>query len=116
MTCSRPHCWEVQQKWKVLVEEAIVRRVSIVLAAVVYSVRTETRLDIEVDVVPVIVVAAAAAAVNAIVHIEGETAALAVGQVAGIVVIEVYKLEESMWWLVDSEIHSCPVLSAGVED
>jgi len=32
-----------------------------------------------VDVVPVIVVAAAAAAVNAIVHIEGETAALAVG-------------------------------------
>ena len=48
----------------------------------VYSVRTEMRPDIEVDVVPVIVVAAAAAAaaaVNAIVHIEGETAALAVG-------------------------------------
>jgi len=21
-----------------------------------------------------------------------------------------------MWWLVDSETHSCPVLSAGVED
>ena len=80
-----------------LVEEAIVRMVSIVLAAVVYSVRTEMRPDIEVDVVPVIVVAAAVAAVNAIVHIEGETAASAVGQVAGIVVIEVCSLEESMW-------------------
>jgi len=81
----------------VLVEEAIVRMVSIVLAAVVYSVRTEMRPDIGVDVVPVIVVAAAVAAVNAIVHIEGETAASAVGQVAGIVVIEVCSLEESMW-------------------
>jgi len=64
-----------QQSWTVSVEEVIARRVSTVLVAVVYSVRIEMPLDIEVDVVLANVVAVA----NAIVHIGNENSVMVVG-------------------------------------
>lgn len=58
-----------------LVEEVIAKRVSTALVAVGYIVYIEMRLDIEVGVVLAIVIAVA----NAVVHIEGENAAMVVG-------------------------------------